>query len=121
MSDKRTVVVINPGSGPVPGATEANAKDNMTAFAEEVAERYGADVSVGDVIGESDGRWTFPLVVRKDGKVHEHDVDMPGLPLERVCWRSEEDGSIWDFPRLYVDGSSWIWKFAVKVLDPDEA
>jgi hypothetical protein len=23
--------------------------------------------------------------------------------------------NIWDFPRLFVDGSSWVWKFAIAV------
>ena len=113
-------IIVNPGSGSVGGADEENARANMRALAEEVAQRYGADVEVGAPKGERKGRWVFPLTVSRGGASRTHEVEMPGLPLERVRWRSPEDGSIWDFPRLYVDGSSWIWKFAVAVLDPDE-
>lgn len=37
---------------------------------------------------------------------------MPGLPLDKVRYVKGEKRSILEFPRLYVDGSSWIWYIA---------
>jgi hypothetical protein len=42
-------------------------------------------------------------------------VQMPGLPVERLRYvpgRSEKAG---EFERLYVNGGSWLWPFALKV------
>lgn len=66
---------------------------------------------------DHDGRYGFDLIV--DGRAVV--VEMPGLALEAVRWLDSESGSIWDFPRLYVDGSSWIWKYAVSVIAEHEA
>jgi hypothetical protein len=106
-----THVVINPGSGPVPGATYENAVANMFAFAGEV----GAESWSGGADTEDGGRWTFEL--RRGADVAE--VEMPGLPLERVRYVGADDQNIWDFPRLYVNGSSWVWAYALGVVWPD--
>lgn len=108
------MIIINPGSGPVADATYENAAENMATFASEV----GADpeIKVGEDNG--DGRWTF--TISKSGATHE--VRMPGLPLEEVRYVGSEGQNIWDFPRLYVDGSSWVWEFAVRqCFRPDAA
>lgn len=39
-------------------------------------------------------------------------VDMPSLSLEKIRYMGEKTQNIWDFPRLYVNGSSWVWKYA---------
>jgi hypothetical protein len=49
-------------------------------------------------------------------------VDMPGLPLHQVALR--EGDNAWLFPRLYVDGNSWLWPYALnnarrELLDHD--
>jgi hypothetical protein len=48
------------------------------------------------------------------------EIQMPGLPVERVRYMGETGQNIWDFPRLYVDDSSWIWQFALSVCKPDD-
>lgn len=40
---------------------------------------------------------------------------MPGIALENVRYVGADDQNIWDFPRLYVEGSSWVWEFGVRV------
>lgn len=61
-------------------------------------------------------------VVRLRG--HEVVVDMPDLPLDRVRYAKSQ--SIIGFPRLYIEGSSWLWEYAPKFvrlglgLDADE-
>ena len=111
-------VAINPGSGAVPEATEENAVDNMTAFLADLKERElpicefrrKRDADYGE------GRYAF-LVTTADGLATE--VQMPGLPLDRVRWLKSEGQDIWQFPRLYVDDSSWIWYFALDQFEED--
>lgn len=54
--------------------------------------------------------------------IRKASVDMPGTPLTEVRYIDGADP--WRFPRLYVDGSSWLWEFAVDMTrlalrDPD--
>jgi hypothetical protein len=41
-------------------------------------------------------------------------IEMPGLPLDEVRYVDDDEQNIWDFPRLYVDGGSVVWCYAVK-------
>ena len=43
------------------------------------------------------------------------DVSMPGFSIERVRYLGLANQNIWQFPRLYIDGSSWVWKFAIGI------
>ncbi len=103
-----TGVIINPGSGPVQDASLENAKANIKAFVSDlgVAARVLRLPKQDD-----DGRFGF-RVRYNDKRV---DVDMPGIPLDQVRYVNKETQNIWHFPRLYVDGSSWVWIFAVHV------
>ncbi len=108
---------INPGSGPVEGTSEANALANLVQFGRDLIERghkVGEPVRVPEQ--DENGRYAFVLPV--DGQGHE--IDMPGLPLEEVRWLGQESGNIWHFPRLYVDGSSWVWKYALLINDEED-
>lgn len=98
-------VFINPGTGPVAGASADYAEANMRAFVQEI----GADEFSPLTGGENEGRYEFE-VYRNDRSV---SVEMPGLPLDEVRYVGTEDQNIWNFPRLYVDGSSWVWCYAV--------
>ena len=105
------MIVANPGAGPVSGSTRENADKNMRKFLEDC----GADsFEFGGM--EHDGRFGYQMKVG-DRTV---DVDMPGLPLEKVRFVSDPGQNIWDFPRLYIDGSSWVWKYAVSVTKDKE-
>lgn len=124
------MIIINPGTGPVPGACESDAHTNTTQFAAEVRAALSEDVEVtgvrivrpGDndirLDGAHDGRFaftvTFQLTCGLGGDLDvDLDVAMPGLPLEKVNYGAREGDNIWDFPRLYLDGSSWVWSLAV--------
>lgn len=105
------MILINPGTGPVQGATLDHAYDNMRALLADAgmpAAKFRRDPDE-DVDG---GRFPFLVTIGDD----EVSVDMPGIPLERVRYTGADDQNIWDFPRLYVDGSSWVWMFAVNRL-----
>lgn len=98
-------VLINPGSGPVGREVSwDNAYENIKA--------YIADCEIPMRIVRSEheddeGRYLF--VLRNDEYDYQIEVEMPGLPLDSVRYVKGEKRSIFDFPRLYVDGSSWIW------------
>jgi len=84
-------VIINPGSGPVPGATSVQALGNAQVFANEV------DAKLEGPLGtDGDGRWEFRLL--RNGRTV--DLEMPGIPLDQVRFVGSDDQNIWDFPRL---------------------
>lgn len=100
-------IAPNHGSGRLKLGSEKNAIKNI--------EQFVIDCDVGDVSWQStpekdsgDGRHTF--VLWKDG--NHVIVEMPGWELESVRYISDSQ-NVWDYPRLYIDGDSWVWKFAV--------
>ena len=110
-------VIINPGSGPVEGGTAEQAWENLQVLLRDVTERYpDVDTLTDSTAEQEDGRWVYSVRVTKGEQVAVMDVEMPGLPLERVRWMRGEGQDIWDSPRLYVDGSSWVWWFAIAAL-----
>lgn len=103
--------ISNPGTGFVGhGSNRRNADRNMR--------RLIADAGVASAHIERDGapdeNGRYPYVVKLGRK--RATVDMPGLALERVRFVNEPGQNAWHFPRLYVDGSSWLWEFAVPWL-----
>lgn len=106
-------LVINPGAGPVSGSTLDHAYANMERLLADAGMKGGEFHRDCDPDNESDdGRFVF-LVNIGDEKV---SVAMPGIPLRRVRYMGRKYQNAWDFPRLYVDGDSWLWKFAASTL-----
>lgn len=109
-------ITINPGTGPVEGATEENARANIDRFAADLVIAGITTTSIErDPDVDSDGRYGYQLTTG-DGRALS--IDMPGLPLDQVRYVDEPGQDIWDFPRLYVDGSSWVWMFAIRACKP---
>lgn len=102
-------VFINPGSGPVPNATAEHAAANMIAFVRDCAVPELVVLALPQ--HRYEGRWPF-LLWRCD-TTRAHRIDMPGLPLHQVRYLRLPEQNPWDFPRLYVDDSSWLWQFAL--------
>lgn len=101
-------IIINLGTGPVKNATEKNAIENIKHF---ILDNRVEDVNWVRIpqMDYKEGRYAF--VLWKENTCYE--IQMPGLPLEQVRYMGSEDQNILDFPRLYVDGSSWIWEYAI--------
>lgn len=100
-----TDISINPGSGPVNGELSwENAYENIKQYIKdcEIPLHIVKSNHVPD-----EGRYLF--VLRNDEYNFETEVEMPGLPLEKVRYVRAEGQNILEFPRLYVDGGSWIW------------
>lgn len=105
------MIFINPGTGAVVGANEENAFNNMRVFiadspiANELYFRRAPRLDYGE------GRFAF-LVIRNGNYNTVIEVQMPGWKLSDVRYLGENQDP-WDFPRLYIDGSSWLWKYAI--------
>lgn len=109
-SQKLPGIAVNPGTGPVDVSIDADerANENMRKLVED-AGFNPAFVEIERTGPVDEGRIPFTA------KYHENEVqvDMPAIPLAEVRYTGEPDQNIWDFPRLYVQGSSWVWMFAV--------
>lgn len=102
-------IVINQGSGSVVGELSwDNAYENIRAY---IADCEIPMRVVRSEHEDDEGRYLF--VLRNDEYDYQVEVEMPGLPLDKVRYVKGDKRSILDFPRLYVDGSSWIWHLAV--------
>lgn len=105
-------IIINPGSGPVANSNEKEAIENIKHFLTDCGVE---DVDFVRVPQKDYGKGRFAFLLWKDTVCHE--IQMPGIPLEKVRYMDSDEQDIWDFPRLYVDGSSWVWKFALLCED----
>jgi hypothetical protein len=100
---------------------EGDGKDawlNIEVFVRDLdAKGFGIpQIKRSPELDDGDGRHTFTLT----WEGYAREVQMPDLDLERVRWMGLPGQNIWDFPRLCVDGSSWVWQFALKACDVDE-
>ena len=105
-----------PGTGPGEGGSLEHAKANMDAFAADLRDAglYATSLTRNEDADEQ-GRFGYVLTM---GDARKLEVEMPGLPLDQVRYVGADGQDIWDFPRLYIDGSSWIWMFALRQCEP---
>jgi hypothetical protein len=104
-------VIINPGSEDLNEGTEENAIENMKHFI--------VDCNVEDLqflrYEDADDYGRFAFLVFVSTKYHSYDrvhiIHMPGLTLDRV--RYTQGKNPWNYPRLYMDWSSWLWTYAL--------
>ena len=95
--------IINPGTEADDTATEANAL--------KIAERVCADTgATASRHPETDNRGWFGFRFVRDGR--SADVDIPGDDPETVC-----QGKPWVSRRLYVEGSSWLYGYAMDAIE----
>mgnify|MGYP001559567311 CR=1 FL=1 len=111
-----TQIIINPGSGPVEGATLENAIENMKHYLTDCGlEKDFRFVHLADK--DEDGRFHFIVFEDDWNRGIHHFIDMPGLPLDKVRYVQAKGQNIWNYPRLYIDGSSWVWCFSMLKKD----
>lgn len=111
------MIVINPGSGPVEGVTEQQAVDNLRHFITDL----GPDFPRLDWLRyprlDDGGRYGFLLFTYYRAEFNPCAmVEMPGIALEKVRFMKSPGQDIWEFPRLYVDKSSWLWFIALNAV-----
>lgn len=107
-------LIINPGTGPVENATEQNAWIAMNRFRADVEHEMDCRGDLHDLhqyrlpMFDRDGRFGFVL----GNSYGERAVliRMPGCDKNVT-----REGRPWRSPRLYLDGSSWLWQYAVRL------
>lgn len=95
-----TYVIVNPGAGPirVQGNTAKQSERNLRKLLRQANIKT---VYKRDKQFKQDGRFYYIVGANVS-------VAIPGIPY---------DGKDqFDYPRLYVDGSSWFWNFAVDAV-----
>ena len=105
------MLVINPGSGIVENTSRKHADANIKQFIKDV----GLDIKCKFLRLDEDGRHVYRL----KHKGRKHIISMVGMPLDRVRWMDNEGQRISHFPRLYIDYSSFVWKYAVELCFTD--
>jgi len=103
---------INPGSGDRDGATYENALEILRRFMDDLSKLYGYKDIRATTQSNRNSEGRFSWDVTYDGKTIE--LDIPGDdPAEVVA-------AGLGARRLYVDGSSWFYPFALNICSPDE-
>jgi len=102
-----TKIIINPGTGKVETGSKEQSEINIKKFIEDL----GVEVTYEFKKVDNDGRHIYEI---SNGKII-HEIDMPAILLDNVRYLGEEGQNIWNYPRLYVDGSSWVWKYAINM------
>lgn len=100
-------IIINPGTGEVKGTTAEHAINNIKHFV------FDCDINgvkFKRISNEDYGEGRYAFLLWKDTRCHE--IQMPGKPLVEVRYMGDEQ-NILNFPRLYVDDSSYVWKYAL--------
>lgn len=108
------VVFFNPGTGPVDDAYADDAWRNLKAFIADLG-LVGVHYRRMKKHDYGNGRYAYQL--RYQGRKVE--IQMPGWELARVRFTGAKEQNPWDYPRLYVDDSSWLWQFAVSCAKAD--
>ncbi|MEU6295050.1 hypothetical protein [Streptomyces erythrochromogenes] len=103
---------MNPGAEPLPLGTKETAQANMAVFVEDVNAEASIVTSYEPAPSTDDGEGRFGFTLSlADGRVF--DILMPGIPLERL----RGDGTnAFAYHRVYVDGNSWLWGYAVAIV-----
>jgi len=102
----KKTLVINPGTGDVPGATVENAVANMPYFVKDCRVKGLKYLRAS----EYDIGCRFGFLLYRGTRCHT--IEMPGLPLRQVRCMASYQNPLY-YPRLYVDGASWHWKHAL--------
>jgi hypothetical protein len=104
-------LLMNPGTGPIADrVTRRNADRNIRQLLTDIGVTGAKIARAGSV--DDTGRYPY----RVSFKQKRARIDMPGLVLECVRFVENPGQDVWRFPRLYVDGDSWLWMFAANNL-----
>jgi hypothetical protein len=110
------LIFVNPGTGIVDNASEENARANIRQFVKDCDSSLHWYWKRDKRNDYGDGRYAFKVYC-DEFKHKKIEIQMPGWELDRVRYMGLEEQNPWHFPRLYVNGSSWLWEFAI--LDRD--
>jgi hypothetical protein len=110
------MIEVNPGTGPLPGARPDLAAAAMAIFCEDLRHAGIPVIAFSRCPGDDDGDGRYAFSVLFSDETLRH-VQMPGLPVGQARYLGPPH-HVRDFPRLYVDGASFLWLFALDVCRP---
>lgn len=100
------MIVINPGTEPITGASRKNALKAAEYFMEDLGYK-GFSFKLIEEHGNEQGWFDF--------KFKKNDfsltVSFPGSDPEITRL-----GKPWESPRIYVEGSSWLWGYGLDIF-----
>lgn len=100
-----TQIIISPGTEPRPDATEDNAAQIIRRFIDDLGlPGIACTRTPDDDPAYPAGYYAFRLSAGE----YACTVDVPGVDPDTV-----QLGKPWRSSRLYVNGSSWLWGFAL--------
>lgn len=102
-----TEIIVNPGAEKTFGSIEL-AKKNIRQFIDDM----GIYFEFEDTGKRLEGRFIFKLI----HKNLSYEIGMVGENIESVRYIDGYTQNIWDYPRLYVDGNSYVWLYALKKI-----
>lgn len=105
-------VIVNPGTHDVEG-TEKQAWNNIGGFAELLAEDLAIEIEVKRYPKKDYGGGRYAFLLIANG--HSHEVQMPGNEWGLISGKTAEN--IFQRPRLYIDGNSWLLEYALDMCD----
>lgn len=105
-------ISINPGSDALRAGDLAQARSNMEVFIRDALGAAAKQARITEGAREENGRFLFNVALG----ARSVSVSMPGLPLEQVRYKNTSGQDIWAFPRLFVDGASWVWLYGCRSL-----
>jgi hypothetical protein len=103
------IIIINPGTEAKSGATEANAMIICDRICDDL-EIDRATVFRQSAADDVAGGWFGFSFAKPNGDRFE--VDIPGDDPDQVC-----EGRPFKSRRLYVDGSSWLYGYALNRIE----
>lgn len=113
------MILADMGWGPVKDGSLTHAESNIRAFVADLRVRGHQDIVVErapeHIAADREGRFCWGIAV-DEGQMRQ--VRMPGLPLDKVRWTGADGQAIYNYPRLYIDGGSWIWLYALNTFTP---
>lgn len=111
-----TRVVLNPGTWDIEDSCVEGARINMNQLVID-CNFHLTDVTIHEIQGgHRGGRFRFSVSrIGYNGVI----IDMPGCKLDSVRYMGFDYQDIWDFPRLYIDGSSYVWKYVIGLMRED--
>lgn len=101
-------ISVNPGPGDVQSGTWEQAYENIKQFIKDC--EIPMHIEKSDFLEDECG---YSFTLKADNCDWIAEIFMPGLPLCQVRFMEEPDQNPYDFPRLHINGSSWLWKYAL--------
>lgn len=112
------IALVNPGSEPVRRPELGLAEAAVDRFVQQATQVHGLQFRGRRRLHSADRNGRFGFVIAfadASGLGMEHEIVMPGVRLRYLEYRGQGGGRVRYFYRLYLNGVSWLWPFAISL------